>query len=140
MIHTVRSRKHSFQPIVLQPTKLSQGTSKICPICLRPRKRRFEISMPLRREQCNPNIPSREPRVSGKHAWWNRGLVRYCIAPDSRLPWFECWEIATCRRDGATRVEENDYVRQFGRVRLLLLFLRKLIPLRELLDWFIPNH
>ena len=118
-------------------TKIPGMTSGLCPTCFeqgksQKRMRRFELCAPLSKSKCDPLLPVHEPRVSAKHQWWNRGLIRWLVAPSANLPWFECREFATCPKCGTDRVKENDYVRQFGRIRLILFWIEGRLPWKEL--------
>ncbi len=115
------------------PTKLAATTSKFCPHCRRKRRRRFEYSIPLPREEWSDDFPERQPRVSAREAWWNIGPVHWLVAPPQDGPWFRCFEFAECPKCGIERVRENDYIRQFGRLRLVVLVLERHISLKSFL-------
>ncbi len=134
------SRRIHFALQPLQPSKLADKTSKKCPKCGLARKRRYEKSIPLARSECDKRLQEHKPRVSLKDAWWNRGPIRYLIQPTQDSAWFQCWEVATCPECGPVRVWENEYIRQFGRIRLAIFWLKEKLSIRDMIDRIIPNH
>lgn len=139
-----RTGWRSFDPS--GPTKVEGGTSRFCPHCLkdgikRRRKREYRKSTPLSEVESGPeqDYPTRQPRIMAKNHWWNIYLAEWLVNPGSSLPWFRCWENAECPACGPGRVRENDYRRQFGRLRLAALILERKVSLSELITWHIKQ-
>ena len=128
--------KEKKAPLSLQPepAKLPNQSSKWCPHCYAEtgkkvaRRREYHLNGPLRISQCDQSLPEIRPRISSGHQWWNKGPVRWLIAPPdppSEYPWFERITFATCdRKHGRERIFEDDGRRQFGRDRLLLIWIK----------------
>ena len=124
------------KPLNREPprTKLEFGTSKYCPHCLlesggstkQKRKRDYTINGPLHQRQCDPTLQILLPRISWSKAFWNRGPIWWLIAPPwppTDFPWYESRCHATCPVHGRELVLESSGVRQFGRLRLPMIWL-----------------
>ena len=127
LIIKLHDQKRECKPV--EPTKLVGETSKHCPhdSCNRRRKRDYTIVGPLSRDQCNRDLEVRNARISSTHAWWNVGIVRWLIAPPDpscKCEWYECWTHATCPIHGRELVKDLCYIRQFGRIRRWLIWVR----------------
>jgi hypothetical protein len=128
-------------------TKIPGLTSRYCPKCYEERKalvrrrREYTIVGPLPFDQCEKSLLVLEPRVSAGNSWWNKGPIRWLIAPSGLISdpdWFEVRAFATCKVHGRERVNELTGRRQFGRIRLWLFWVRAHII--QTLDWVIPIH
>lgn len=130
---------------VREPSKLLGSTSKFCPHCLEEfnenikRKREYILIGPLRRNQCDLLLRVLEPRVSSRETWWNKGIIRWLIAPPeppTENPWFESRPYAICPIHGREQIHELEGIRQFGRIRIWLIWIRGKII--HTLNWIIP--
>lgn len=114
------------------PSLIPGKTSKWCPHCHKEgrkqaRTRRYTLNGPLTRDQCDPNLREFGARVSSRDARWNKGIVRWLIAPpdpSTDYPWYERRVYARCPIHGWEEVEELSGVRQFGRIRLPVIWLQ----------------
>ncbi len=129
------------------PSKLPDQTSKYCPVCLKEnnkkvkRRRHYRLYGPLRRSECDPNLPELSARVSSRKTWWNVGLIRWLIAPPdpaTEYPWFESRTFATCPRHGYVEVLALNGKRQFGRIRRPFLWFK--VWVTRTLDIVIPSR
>lgn len=127
-------------------TKVPFHSSKYCPECLRKgervkRGREHHLFGPLDLERCNQQLPVLLPKRSAKKVWWNRGFVRWLIAPPEPPDphaWFETSDYATCPIHGTEKIIELAGRRQFGRLRLLIFWFRDIFDLNFI--WIRPKQ
>lgn len=151
MIRTVDIKPHvrpkpPLPRLAIEPSKLTGRSSEYCPHCLREghglvkRKREYILVGPLFRSECDQTLQILEPRVSARRTWWNKGFIRWLIAPpdpQTDYPWFESKVHATCPRHGTENIWELEGIRQFGRIRLLIIWFEGKI---YLITRIVPNH
>ncbi|MEA2715515.1 MAG: hypothetical protein QOG91_543 [Candidatus Parcubacteria bacterium] len=127
------------------PSAIPGKSTKWCPHCEKEgkktaRRRVYTLNGPLRRSQCETGLGVRHARVSSLDAWWNRGIVRWLIAPPdppTDYPWFEKKVCAICPRHGREEITHLNGIRQFGRARLWVIWFRATVS--RSLEWIKPT-
>ncbi len=134
--------KQKHEPPPRGPGVIPGKSTKWCPQCAEngkktARRRRYTLSGPLKRSDCDPAAKVHQARISSREVWWNKGLVHWLIAPpypSTDYPWFEVRAYARCPIHGWLLIDF--YIRQFGRIRLPVIWLEAHVT--HSVNWIIP--
>jgi hypothetical protein len=127
-------KTQKISTIPSSPRALEGKTMKLCPHCLKKRRRSSKVIGPFKRDQFSEDSIELKVRCSD-HWVWKCLLIWWLVSPPSSREgkvWYEIHFFATCRtygcpEHGLVRVEEREGIRRLSRLKRFENLIRHLL-------------